>query len=160
MDPKPSPYPVHCRAGSLTMELYASPVDPFLSPNTRRRGSPSYDKFAWQPGGLLTRVIGYTTIHIYVGESRGDGRGARVNIRKCHRSMKARTSAMLRDTRMNFEMNGYDFKMRLNAFEKLFKMNVVLYYVRSSFLSHNYYRLFPCFKFKSRPLQEVAEIFY
>lgn len=33
MDPKPSPYPVHRRAGSLTMELYASPVDP-LCPRT------------------------------------------------------------------------------------------------------------------------------
>lgn len=87
------------------MELYASPVDSLLSPDTRRRGSPSYDKFAWQPGGLLTRVIGYTTIHIYIGESQGDGRGARVNIRKCHWSMEARTSAMLRDAKMKFEMD-------------------------------------------------------
>lgn len=120
MDPKPSPYPVHRRAGSLTMELYASPVDSLLSPHTRRRGSPSYDKFAWQPGGLLTRVIGYTTIHIYIGESQGDGRGARVNIRKCCWSMEARTSATLRDAKMKFEMN---------SFEKR-----VLYYVRYSFL--------------------------
>jgi len=123
MDPKPSPYPVHRRAGSLTMELYASPVDSLLSPDTRRRGSPSYDKFAWQPGGLLTRVIGYTTIHIYIGESQGDGRGARVNIRKCCWSMEARTSATLRDAKMKF---GMDQSFR--------KTSVALYYVRDSFL--------------------------
>jgi len=123
MDPKPSPYPVHRRAGSLTMELYASPVDSLLSPDTRRRGSPSYDKFAWQPGGLLTRVIGYTTIHIYIGESQGDGRGARVNIRKCCWSMEARTSATLRDAKMKFEMD-----------QSFRKTSVVLYYVRDSFL--------------------------